>query len=622
MENYSSTKKLINFRGTEGEDFEYFIESLYEYFGIRNITVEKQKIFHLKSLLLGQAKITFNHFFTMDLETGSYAENFVDMIKILQEKYVNSGNLTVKHYDQENLQREFDARLVEAARIAGITDCKMVEPRFIMGMHPEVYEHCVSLGAQTHAEYLKYAEGYYNAFDAPYLPRYNQPPNNEQANIPDTKTSSTTEASPNPTPAKEPTSSLSPEELLKAIRTMIKEEIGKNNKKEAAQNTKHEEKNSSHNSSNPNYKGKHYNPNYQPQSQGYVNNNYHHHGGNTQGPQSSNQPTTGNNYGQPNYVPTYHRSIPHLNNYRPNNHANPPRNGTYQQPATLPPSTNHPVVQAQSFNTITTEVIDAPVLIEGHYYYPKRPTDQFLPEYAEESKNCNGQFRTPATGPYLEQEYAEHKNNRNKEPDPIKLPEVLTKPPPPKSTQEPMEVDEHPPRKTVHSINTRIKEVKYDAAEDLLQRQPKITFEQLLYLIPSLKKTVREGIRKVSKFNIASTLQTKELNLVATMDLDGTDNTAAFTQIKINNKVIQHSLVDCGACRTIMSQEAMEQLGLEIDASSSTIFTLGNKTKQASLGLIYDVPVTLNNVTIPITMEVIPNSPSLVCRDRGYILNI
>ncbi|KAI7891934.1 uncharacterized protein EV154DRAFT_401531, partial [Mucor mucedo] len=156
----------INFRGTEGEDFEYFIESLYEYFGIRNITVEKQKIFHLKSLLLGV--ITFNHFFTMDLETGSCAENFVDMIKILQEKYVNSGNLTVKHYVTFNrltqgpreYPREFDARLVEAARIAGITDCKMVESRFIMGMHPEVYEHCVSLGAQTHAEYLKYAEGY------------------------------------------------------------------------------------------------------------------------------------------------------------------------------------------------------------------------------------------------------------------------------------------------------------------------------------------------------------------------------------------------------------------------------------------------------------------------------
>ncbi|KAI7890761.1 uncharacterized protein EV154DRAFT_421526, partial [Mucor mucedo] len=175
----------------EGEDFEYFIESLYEYFGIRTITVEKQAIFHLKSLLLCQAKIIFNHFFTMDLETGSYAENVVDMIKILQEEFVNSRNLTVKHYVTFNRltqwpresQKEFVERLVEAARIAGITDCKMVKPGFIMGMHHEVYELGVSLGARDHAEYLKYAEGYSNAFDASYPPRYNYPPNNEQPTI-------------------------------------------------------------------------------------------------------------------------------------------------------------------------------------------------------------------------------------------------------------------------------------------------------------------------------------------------------------------------------------------------------------------------------------------------------
>ncbi|KAG1136227.1 hypothetical protein G6F38_012209 [Rhizopus arrhizus] len=48
-----------------------------------------------------------------------------------------------------------------------------------------------------------------------------------------------------------------------------------------------------------------------------------------------------------------------------------------------------------------------------------------------------------------------------------------------------------------------------------------------------------------------------------------------------------------------------------VDASSESVFTLGNGTKQPALGIIYDVPIQVEeNMIIPCTVEVLPSCPS------------
>ncbi|EIE90543.1 hypothetical protein RO3G_15254 [Rhizopus delemar RA 99-880] len=60
-----------------------------------------------------------------------------------------------------------------------------------------------------------------------------------------------------------------------------------------------------------------------------------------------------------------------------------------------------------------------------------------------------------------------------------------------------------------------------------------------------------------------------------------------------------------------MSKALADALNLEIDASSESVFTLGNGTKQPALGIIYDVPIQVKeNMIIPCTVEVLPSCPS------------
>ena len=60
-----------------------------------------------------------------------------------------------------------------------------------------------------------------------------------------------------------------------------------------------------------------------------------------------------------------------------------------------------------------------------------------------------------------------------------------------------------------------------------------------------------------------------------------------------------------------MSKKLADKLSLDIDAPSTTVFTMGNGVKQPALGLIYDVPISaVSQVTIPAPVEVLPTLPS------------
>ncbi|KAG1389397.1 hypothetical protein G6F60_013361 [Rhizopus arrhizus] len=70
-----------------------------------------------------------------------------------------------------------------------------------------------------------------------------------------------------------------------------------------------------------------------------------------------------------------------------------------------------------------------------------------------------------------------------------------------------------------------------------------------------------------------------------------------------------------------MSKALADKLGLSIDAASETIFTMGNGTKQAGLGVIYDVPVEVKeNMIIPCTVEILPSCPTHFILGNNWLI--
>ena len=70
-------------------------------------------------------------------------------------------------------------------------------------------------------------------------------------------------------------------------------------------------------------------------------------------------------------------------------------------------------------------------------------------------------------------------------------------------------------------------------------------------------------------------------------------------------------MLDTGSAKTCISKSVADKLRLVIDAPSTLVFTLGNGSKQASLGIVYDVPLNLGgNIIIPGAIEVLPVCPA------------
>jgi hypothetical protein len=73
--------------------------------------------------------------------------------------------------------------------------------------------------------------------------------------------------------------------------------------------------------------------------------------------------------------------------------------------------------------------------------------------------------------------------------------------------------------------------------------------------------------------------------------------------IKINDTEIQ-AIIDTGAATNIISNKLLNKLGLEIQESSGTRFTIANGEKAASLGKT-EIEIEIGDWIIPITVEVI-----------------
>lgn len=153
--------------------------------------------------------------------------------------------------------------------------------------------------------------------------------------------------------------------------------------------------------------------------------------------------------------------------------------------------------------------------------------------------------------------------------------------------------------------------IKYDIVSSVFQQNSNIPVGDLLKVSPILKRkfvsalrTPREP-RKLSESTTENPAQ--ELTFV---EDDDEDTTAIYTDFIINGYRIK-TLIDGGAAKTCMSQELASKLGLNIDAPSNSVFTLGNSTKQRGVGIIYDVPIEAGGIIkIPGSIEVLPATPT------------
>jgi predicted aspartyl protease len=161
-----------------------------------------------------------------------------------------------------------------------------------------------------------------------------------------------------------------------------------------------------------------------------------------------------------------------------------------------------------------------------------------------------------------------------------------------------------------------VPKLNYDIVSNVFEQNSNIPVGELLKISPMVKrqfvnalKTPRQPriVTPVAPVSAPTPTTMQELSFV---EDDDEDTTAIYTDFVINGFKIK-TLIDGGAAKTCMSQELVEKLGLQIDAPSQSIFTLGNSTKQRGLGLIYDVPIKAGGViTIPGSIEVLPATPT------------
>ncbi|KAG2191823.1 hypothetical protein INT47_006654 [Mucor saturninus] len=146
--------------------------------------------------------------------------------------------------------------------------------------------------------------------------------------------------------------------------------------------------------------------------------------------------------------------------------------------------------------------------------------------------------------------------------------------------------------------------IAYDITEDVLNRKADINVKDLLIAAPGLKKDLVKSVRKKTKRTDPTSLT------LAFAEDDDVDTTAIYTEVYIGQFKIK-AILDTGSDKTVISKKLADILELNIRTPSNSVFTLENGTKQAALGLIYDVPINLGGkLIVPGSIEVLPVCPT------------
>ncbi|RHZ86625.1 hypothetical protein Glove_48g209 [Diversispora epigaea] len=132
----------------------------------------------------------------------------------------------------------------------------------------------------------------------------------------------------------------------------------------------------------------------------------------------------------------------------------------------------------------------------------------------------------------------------------------------------------------------------FDIVEQLQNQPVGLSWADALE-VPSIRKSFFEALRKPKE---------KEIKLA------DQEYSLKTTALKCNVAVGVYTvptIVDNGAAISIVTRDAMEQLGYEIEEASKSIILPATGKKTQPLGVIRDLPITIQGQTIPIDVEVI-----------------
>ena len=81
--------------------------------------------------------------------------------------------------------------------------------------------------------------------------------------------------------------------------------------------------------------------------------------------------------------------------------------------------------------------------------------------------------------------------------------------------------------------------------------------------------------------------------------------------IRLRNRSYQ-AIIDSVAAISIIAHQTVKELDLKIEQASTSLIVATTGTSTCPLGIIKDLPVEVEGVTIPITVEVVPATSYLL----------
>ena len=95
--------------------------------------------------------------------------------------------------------------------------------------------------------------------------------------------------------------------------------------------------------------------------------------------------------------------------------------------------------------------------------------------------------------------------------------------------------------------------------------------------------------------------EAKNANLVQSP----THSTSVKCNIRLRNRPYQ-AIIDSGAAISMIAYQTVKELDLKIEQASTSLIVTATGASVRPLGIIKDLPVEIEGVTIPITVEVVP----------------
>jgi hypothetical protein len=135
----------------------------------------------------------------------------------------------------------------------------------------------------------------------------------------------------------------------------------------------------------------------------------------------------------------------------------------------------------------------------------------------------------------------------------------------------------------------------YDVSQDILNTPASATLAQMLKY-PDQRKRLAEMLKRATQ---------KDANLVESNNQYRTTAMKCHIRIK-NNPVV--AVLDSGAAVSIITKSLMKKLGLEIQESSKVVVTTANGDKSRALGQIKNLPIVIQTIAVPITLQVIEST--------------